>query len=133
MGMTTPDLLRALIESPELATVGSPKERAAFIGLNLERRTVREASKLAGVSKSGVQSLAQLFQAKLRKRIQKVQAVRPEFWSVPFRKAYRELADAIEPDYESSHKVGHVDMGHLSNEDLAEAFGHHSARGGDEE
>jgi DNA-directed RNA polymerase specialized sigma24 family protein len=62
-------LLKAFLQVPELSTVGSTQERAAFIAVRLEGRTVREAGQAVGVSKSQVTNLADLFQAKLTTRM----------------------------------------------------------------
>jgi len=42
------------LQTPELSTVGSAQERAAFISFRLDRRTVREVGQAIGVSKSQV-------------------------------------------------------------------------------
>jgi DNA-directed RNA polymerase specialized sigma24 family protein len=59
--MTPQELLRMLLQAPELSMVGSSQERAAFIALRIDCRTVRDAGEAIGISKSNVQNLADLF------------------------------------------------------------------------
>ena len=70
--METPELLRMFLQVPELSTVGSPEERAAFIALRIDGRTVRQAGQAIGVSKSHVQNLANLFEVRLAKKIREI-------------------------------------------------------------
>src|ERR1700693_5811830 len=67
--MTAPELLKTFLELPEICTVGSAQERAAFVAIYIEQRTVRDAGEVIGVSKSQVSNLAALFQTKLALRI----------------------------------------------------------------
>ena len=67
--MITDELLKEFLNVPELSAVGSAQERAAFIAIRLEGRTVHEAGQAIGVSKSQVTNLADLFQTKLATRM----------------------------------------------------------------
>ena len=71
--MYSAESLRAFVNVPELSAVGSAQERSAFIALHIEGRTVREAAQAIGVSKSQVSNLANLFQAKIAKKIGELQ------------------------------------------------------------
>ena len=52
--MNSLELLKAFLQMPELSTVGTPEERAAFVALRIDGRTVREAGEVIGISKSHV-------------------------------------------------------------------------------
>src|SRR5690348_3872658 len=67
--MYSAELLRGFVNVPELSAVGNTQERAAFIALHVEGRTVREAAGALGVSKSQVPILASVFQTKLAAKI----------------------------------------------------------------
>ena len=113
------------LQAPELSTVGSPQERAAFIALRIEGRTVREAGQAIGVSKSNVANLAGLFQAKLTKRMMEMRRGTAT-WSTEYRRLNTELLELMpfdDGDWLGGHKVGNFDTGAASQEDWAEMRG----------
>jgi hypothetical protein len=132
--MFTPDLLRKFLVMPELSGVGSAQERAAFVALHIERRTVREAAEALGVSKSQVPNLANVFQTKLAAKIGELERKRiagsPEYKTafVALRHRLYELAEesGSDNDYERYRDWT------PSREDLAECFGQPSPRFDDE-
>jgi hypothetical protein len=63
--MGSVELLKAFLQVPELSTVGSTLERAAFIAIRIEARTVRDVARTIGVSKSQATNLTDLFEKKL--------------------------------------------------------------------
>ena len=107
------------LQVPELSTVGSPQERAAFIALRIDGRTVRETGQAIGVSKSNVQNLANLFQAKLRKKMMEMVKKRGITWSAEFRRLYDELSELL-PDEYGGYKIGDFKPHGFSREDWAE-------------
>jgi hypothetical protein len=131
LAANTAELLRAFLQVPELSTVGSAQERAAFIAVRLDGRTVRETGDAIGVSKSQVSNLADLFQEKLAKRIIELRSERIA-GSEQYRTLYRDLrnhllelfeASGSDDDSENGHKVGSFSPGAMSREDRAEATG----------
>jgi hypothetical protein len=126
--MTPPELLRMLLQVPELSTVGSSQERAAFIALRIDCCTVRDAGQAIGISKSNVQNLADLFQAKLRKKVTEIRNKRESTWSAEFRQLHGELLDLLPDDYEGGVTIGDFQSGRMSREDRAEATGRPSPR-----
>jgi hypothetical protein len=130
--MYSAELLRGFVNVPELSAVGSAQERAAFIALHVEGRTIREAAVALGVSKSQVPNLANVFQTKLAAKIGELRRKRiagsPEYKAafVALRDRLYELAD------ESGSDDYHWDDWKLSREDLAECFGGPSPRFDDE-
>jgi hypothetical protein len=137
--MNASELLKAFLQVPELSTVGSAQERAAFIAIRLERRTVRETGEALGVSKSQVANLADLFQAKLATRMMELQkkgrAVSAEYLALE-RKLHYELGRLSEESgsdvWDWGAQIGHFRDCGLSREDLAECFGEPSPRFDDE-
>jgi L-amino acid N-acyltransferase YncA len=85
--MTTSELLKAFLQLPDLCTVGSAQERAAFTAIYIDGRSVREAAEGIGVSKSQVSNLAAMFQTKLASRVRSLR--------VPISREYRELYLAL--------------------------------------
>jgi hypothetical protein len=132
--MNTPELLRMFLQVPELSSLGSPQERAAFIALRLDGRTVRQAGQAIGVSKSHVQNLANLFEVKLAKKIRQIGNTREARWSPEYRRLYEALIADVPRDYDDygGHKIGNFKPGGLNREDWAEAFGGPSPRFDDE-
>lgn len=128
--MNPVELLKAFLQVPELSTVGSPQERAAFIAIRLEGRTVREAGQAIGVSKSQVTNLADLFQEKLATRMMELKRKRIA-GSAEYRVLYRGLYERLcevrdesgSDDDWDGHKVGDFSPGSASQEDLAELTG----------
>jgi hypothetical protein len=118
--MTPHELLRMLLQAPELSTTGSSQERAAFIALRIDCRTVRDAGQAIGISKSNVQNLSNLFQAKLRKKVTEIRKRRESTWSAEFRQLHEELLELLPDDYEDGHT--------MSREDRAEAMGRRNSR-----
>jgi hypothetical protein len=120
------ELLKAFLQVPELLTVGSAQERAAFIAIRIEKRTVREAAEAIGVSKSQVTNLADLFQMKLATKVMELRTGSEEF-----RALYKDLRERLYELQEESgsdrfwyeHKVGSFKPGDMSREDRAEAMG----------
>ena len=129
-----PELLKMFLQVPELSALGSPQERAAFIALRIEGRTMRQAGQAIGVSKSHVQNLANLFEVKLAKKIREIGKTREALWSPEYRRLYEALIADVPRDYDDygGHKIGNFEPGKLSWEDLAEAFGGGSPKFDDE-
>ena len=121
--MKLAELLKTFLQVPELSTVGNPQERAAFIALHIDGRTVREAGEAIGVSKSHVRNLADLFQAKLTKKIMEIGKKRDTPWSPEYRRLYEELSELLPYDYGGDHKIGNFDPQAVTREDWAEARG----------
>jgi hypothetical protein len=127
--MNVLESIKAFLDVPELFLVGSPQERAAFIAIRLEGRTVREAAKAIGVSKSHVPNLADMFQEKLMTRLAELSKGRSV--SVEYRKLHqqlyrvlRKLADESgSEDYVDGAKIGKYDPQAASQEDWAEVRG----------
>ena len=84
--MKSRESLKALIELPEISSVGSAEERAAFIAIHIDQRTVRETAQAIGVSKSQVPNLAALFLGKLGTKMKELERKR-----LPVSKEYLEL------------------------------------------
>lgn len=131
VGMDTPELLKAFLQVPELSTVGSAQERAAFIATRLDGRTVREAGQAIGVSKSQVANLADLFQEKLATRIIELRRKRIAV-SAEYRTLYRNLYEQLswlrsvhetDDDWWGGPKIGKFDTTAVSREDWAECTG----------
>jgi hypothetical protein len=129
--MTAPELLKTFLELPEIYTVGSAQERAAFVAIYIEQRTVRDAGEVIGVSKSQVSNLAALFQTKLALRISELDRKR-----TPVSKEYIDLRRALlnhlaDLEEESGsgdqgiqeEKIGNFSPGGVSREDWAEVRG----------
>jgi hypothetical protein len=130
--MKSHESLKALLELPEMSSLGSAQERAAFIAVHIERRTVREAAQKVGVSKSQISNLVTLFLAKLGAKVQELERKR-----VPLSKEYVERRDALRRHlYElqeesgsddfldvNNTKIGNFSPGGVSREDWAEAVG----------
>lgn len=119
---------------PELSAVGCAQERAAFIALQVEGRTIREAAEALGVSKSQVANLSNLFQAKVAAKIGELR--RKRFGGSPeYKAAFIALRDRL---YEIAEENGSDDYdwdysnSKPSREDLAEAFGLPNPRFDDE-
>lgn len=118
---------------PELSSVDSAHERAAFVAIHVEGRTIREAAGALDVSKSQVPNLANVFQTKLAAKIGELRRKRiagsPEYKAAinALRKRLNELA-------EESGRDDDRDDGDwtLSREDLAECFGQPTPRFDDE-
>ena len=123
--MKTQELLRLLIQTPELSTVGSSDERAAFIARRIDDRTVREAGDDIGVSKSNVENLANLFQTKLTKKMTEILNRNESTWSPEFRQLHAEASEIMPYEYD-------FDDSEMSREDKAEAFGHRAPTFDDE-
>jgi len=122
--MNVPELLKMVLQVPELSTVGSPQERAAFIALHLEGRTVREAGQAIGISKSNVKNLADLFQTKLSKKMREMRKKRGTTWSAEYQRVFTELSEILlDEDWEGGYKIGHFDPNGFSQEDWAEVRG----------
>jgi hypothetical protein len=132
--MYSAELIRAFVNVPELSAVGSAQERAAFVAIHVEGRTVREAAEALGVSKSQVANLSNLFQAKVAAKIGELQRKHvggsPEYKAafVALRHRLYELADesGSDNDYEQYRDWT------PSREDLAECFGGPAPRFDDE-
>ena len=130
MSMDSVERLKAFLQAPELSTVGSAQERAVFIAVRLEGRTVREVGQAIGVSKSQVTNLADLFQEKLSTRITELRKKRIAV-SAEYRALYQHLYERLcevrheNGSYEEwgDHKVGSFRPGAMSREDRAEATG----------
>ena len=121
--MNAAELLKMFLQLPELSTVGKPKERAAFIALRVDRRTVREAARVIGISKSNVQNLADLFQQKLRKKMVEM-GKKGAVTSSEYRRLYAQLLELMPYDYDwAGHKIGNFEPGKVSREDWAEVRG----------
>jgi len=121
--MTTPELLKAFLELPEVCTVGRTQERAAFIAVHIERRTIREACEAIGVSKSQVKNLADLFQTKLTTRVSDLGRKRTPV-SKEYGELHRALLDQLGKLQEESGSTDYdYDDYKLSREDWAEVTG----------
>ena len=111
---------------PELSAVGSAQERAAFIALRVQGRTIREAAEALGVSKSQVENLSNLFQDKVAAKIVELQ--RKHMGGSPeYRAAFIALRDRL---YQIAEENGRADWDDWdysdwkpSREDLHECFG----------
>ena len=125
--MNTLELLKAFLQVPELSTVGSAQERAAFIAIRLDGRTFREAGQAIGVSKSQVTNLADLFQAKLATRMMELRRKRiagsPEYRGLYARLCEVGAESGSAGDWWGGHKIGSFNTGAVSREDWAEATG----------
>lgn len=116
--MTPQELLRLLLKTPELSTVGSFQERAAFIALRIDCRTVRDAGQAVGISKSNVRNLADLFQAKLRKKVTEARKKGESTWSAEFRQLHEEVFELLPDDYDDGGiMIGEFEPGEMSRED----------------
>jgi transposase len=127
LGMNTRELVKAFLQVPELSTVGSSQERAAFIALHVEGRTIREAAEAFGVSKSQVANLSNHFQAKVSTKIGELQR-KHIGGSLEYKAAFIALRDRL---YELAEESGSDDYDwdwKPSREDLAECFGLPSPR-----
>jgi hypothetical protein len=128
--MNTRELLKAFLQVPELSTVGSAQERAAFIAIRLDGRTVREAGQATGVSKSQVTNLADLFQVKLVTRMRELSRQLPTC-SAEYRTLCRDLYEQLcelrflneTGDDRFGGKVGNFDRNKVSREDWAACRG----------
>jgi hypothetical protein len=137
--MHSAELIRAFVNVPELSAVGSAQERAAFVALHVEGRTIREAAEVLGVSKSQVANLSSLFQTKVAAKIGELQRKHvggsPEYRAafVALRERLYELADESGSDsWDWDGKIGHFRDSGASKEDLAECFGLPTPRFDDE-
>jgi winged helix-turn helix protein len=132
--MYSAELLRVFVNVPELSTVGSAQERAAFIALHVEGRTIREAAEALGVSKSQVANLSDLFQAKVAAKIGQLQR-KHTGGSPEYKAAFIALRDRL---YQIAEENGTDDHDwddsswKPSREDLAECFGRRCPRFDDE-
>lgn len=130
--MKSGESLKALLDLPEMSSVGSTQERVAFILLRIEGRTVRDTAQVLGVSKSQVPNLAMLFLTKLGVKIKELDRKPAPAVS----KEYLECRDALRHhlyelqdesgsvDYATGgHKIGNFSPGSVSREDWAEARG----------
>ncbi|GAC1617386.1 MAG: hypothetical protein PVS2B2_20860 [Candidatus Acidiferrum sp.] len=121
------ELFKALTQVPELSSVGSTEERAAFTALRIDGRTVREAGQEVGVSKSHVTNLADHFQTKLIKRMMELRRKPASGRSAEYRNVchlYEQLCELRDyGDDLDRHKVGNFDPGGTSQEDWAEMRG----------
>jgi hypothetical protein len=128
--MNALELLKRFLQLPELATVGSTQERAAFIALRIDRRTVREVGQDVGVSKSQVTNLADLFQEKLATRMREL-GRKPnagsEEYRILSRVLYERLGELAEEsgseDWSSAQTIGTFKEFAVSREDVAEVTG----------
>ena len=122
--MKSVECLRVFLQLPELSAVGSSQERAAFIGVRLNRRTVRETGEAIGVSKSQVTNLADMFQAKLARRVSELRdkriAVSQEYRSLVLA-LHRQLGELAEESGSDDNDSG--GDWKLSREDYAEVTG----------
>jgi len=128
------DLLRAFVNVPELSEVGSTQERAAFVALHVEGRTVREAAEAIGVSKSQVANLSNIFQAKVAAKIGELQR-KHSGGSPEYKAAFVALRDRLYAlaGESGSDAYDWVDWDWKpSREDLAECFGLPTPRFDDE-
>ena len=131
--MHSAKLLRAFVNVPELSAVGSAQERAAFIALHVEGRTMREAAEALGVSKSQVANLCNLFQAKVAGKIGELRRKHiggsPEYKAafIALRDRLYQIAEDNGADYDWDYSNSKT-----SREDLAECFGLPSPRFEDE-
>jgi hypothetical protein len=113
------------VNVPELSAVGTAQERAAFIALQVEGRTVRGTAEALGVSRSQVANLCSLFQAKVAAKIGELYRKRIS-GSHEYKAAFAALRDRL---YELAEDSGSSDSDwddsnwRPSREDLAECFG----------
>lgn len=132
--MRSAGLLRAFVNVPELSAVGSAQERAAFIALHVEGRTVREAAEALDVSKSHVANLSNLFQTKVAAKIGELQrkhiSCSPEY-KAAFIAIRNRLYEMAEENGTDDYDWDDSDW-KPSREDLAECFGLPSPRFDDE-
>lgn len=135
--MFTPELLRKFLDVPELSSVGSAQERAAFVAIHVEGRTVREVAEALGVSKSQVPNLSSLFQTKLAAKIGELRRKRiagsPQYKAAfsALRKRLCELAEESNTSNDVWDWNAQIKC-ELSREDLAECFGAPAPRFDDE-
>jgi hypothetical protein len=121
--MNMRELLRRFLQVPELSTVGSSQERAAFIALRIDGHTVRTAGQAIGISKSGVANLANLFQAKLKRKMIELGKKGESTWSAEYGLLYAELSELMPDGYDEyggGHKIGNFSTDSFSQEDWAE-------------
>lgn len=137
--MLTPELLRAFVNVPELSAVGSGQERAAFVALHVEGRTIREAAEALGVSKSQVANLSNLFQSKMTAKMGELQRNHiggsPEYkaaFSALLTRLYQLEDESGSNDWHWNGKVGHFRYSDGTREDKAECFGQPAPRFDDE-
>lgn len=130
--MNTPELVKMFLQLPELSTVGKPQERAAFIALRVDSRTVREAGRAIGISKSNVQKLADLFQEKLKKRMIEIRRKGDANCSSEYRRLRAELLELFLEHDDWAGTIGSFDPHKFSREDWAEVRGGVSPRFDDE-
>jgi hypothetical protein len=122
--MKSSEPLKALLELPEMSSVGNAQERAAFIAVHIDRRTLRETAQMIGVSKSQVTNLATLFLSKLASKMRELERKR-----LPLSSEYVECRDALRRYlYELQEESGsedylNVDDAPISREDWAEMRG----------
>ena len=124
MSPNAQQLLKKFLQVPELSAVGSSQERAAFIALRIDGCTVREAGQAIGISKSNVKNLADLFQAKLAKKMIEIRKKAATTWSAEYRNLYQELSELMPfNDDWGGPKIGKFDTNGTSQEDWAEMRG----------
>jgi hypothetical protein len=130
--MKSRESLKALLELPEMSSVGSAQERVAFVAIYIEGRTVRETAQTIGVSKSQVPNLASLFVAKLGAKMKELERKR-----LPLSSDYVEKRDALRnhlyklqeesgsEDFADINdiKIGTFEPGAVSREDWVEVRG----------
>jgi len=131
--MFTPELLKNFLVAPELSSVGSFKERAAFVALHVDGRTIRDTAEALGVSKSQVPNLATVFQTKLVSKIRELRRKRIA-GSPGYKAAFKALRDRLYELAEQSNSNAYdFDSDwEMSREDLAECFGEPAPRFDDE-
>jgi hypothetical protein len=133
MTISMSELLKAFLQVPELSTIGTAEERAAFIAVRLEGRTVRDVGQAVGISKSNVKNLADLFQHKLSKKIGEMKKRGAASWSAEYLRLYTRLSEILPPeDWEGGYKIGKFEPNGFSQEDWAEARGDSGPRFDDE-
>lgn len=122
------DSFKMLLQVPELSTVGTAEERAAFTALHIKGRTVREAGEAIGVSKSHVTNLANQFQAKLIKKMMELRRKPASACSEQYRVACRGLYERLCELRDFSNDMADPKIGNFtpslgSKEDWAECTG----------
>jgi len=133
MSITMSELLKAFLQVPELSMVGSAEERAAFVAVRLEGRTVRDVGQAVGISKSNVKNFADLFQHKLSKKIGEMKKKGASTWSEEYLRLYTQLSEILPPeDWEGRYKIGNFEPNGFSQEDWAEVRGDSGPRFDDE-